>query len=125
MSRSTNMLVAGVTVVSIPHLWPLSCDIYLVCLSQLYCPESPEQSTTPANHKWWSFTTILECSIHQDHTVDVSLGLDWTAGVREWLKLIGLGLAPSFDLISGLISVVQPGESLNRIYASSLLTGSY
>lgn len=70
-----------------------------------------------------SFTTVLECSVHQDLAVDVSLGLDWTASAREWL--IDLGLAPTSELIGGLISATQPGESLNRIFTSPLLTGSH
>jgi hypothetical protein len=70
-----------------------------------------------------SFTAVLECSVHQDLAVDVSLGLDWTASVREWL--IGLGLAPSSELISDLISAVRPGELLDGIYASSLLNGPH
>jgi hypothetical protein len=70
-----------------------------------------------------SFTTVLECSVHQDLAVDVSLGLDWTASAREWL--IDLGLAPTSELIGGLISAAQPGESLNRIFTTALLTGSH
>ncbi|KAJ6613036.1 hypothetical protein B0H10DRAFT_1951834 [Mycena sp. CBHHK59/15] len=40
-----------------------------------------------------SFTVELECTISSQLPVDISLGLDWKASVREWL--ITLGLQPS------------------------------
>ncbi|KAJ7875088.1 hypothetical protein B0H13DRAFT_1894294 [Mycena leptocephala] len=51
-----------------------------------------------------SFTAELECSISSSQSVDVCLGLDWKASVREWL--IGLGLPPTNDF--GPLQAVDP-----------------
>ncbi|KAJ6470225.1 hypothetical protein C8R47DRAFT_1149068, partial [Mycena vitilis] len=40
-----------------------------------------------------SFTAVLPCFISPHLAVDICLGLDWKASVREWL--IGLGEKPS------------------------------
>ncbi|KAJ7939292.1 hypothetical protein B0H13DRAFT_1851024 [Mycena leptocephala] len=51
-----------------------------------------------------SFTAELECSISSSQSVDICLGLDWKASVREWL--IGLGLPPTNDF--GPLQAVDP-----------------
>ncbi|KAF7371974.1 hypothetical protein MVEN_00055400 [Mycena venus] len=54
------------------------------------------------------FTTVLECSVQPDMTVDVSLGLDWTASVRNWL--IDLHAPCSPDSIHGLVHALNPSS---------------
>ncbi|KAJ6545735.1 hypothetical protein B0H19DRAFT_1238425, partial [Mycena capillaripes] len=55
-----------------------------------------------------SFTVVLDCSVQQNLDVDVSLGLDWTASVREWL--ISLCLPHDSDAIRGLVSAMKPSD---------------
>ncbi|KAJ6496604.1 hypothetical protein C8R47DRAFT_1114766 [Mycena vitilis] len=54
-----------------------------------------------------SFTTVLPCFVSPHLSVDICLGLDWKAGVREWL--IGLGLNPATYL--SYLSAAAPCSS--------------
>ncbi|KAF7372162.1 hypothetical protein MVEN_00075300 [Mycena venus] len=56
------------------------------------------------------FTTVRECSVQPDMNVDVSLGLDWTASVRNWL--IDLHAPCSPDSIHGLVHALNPSNPL-------------
>ncbi|KAJ6582383.1 hypothetical protein B0H19DRAFT_1229360 [Mycena capillaripes] len=54
-----------------------------------------------------SFTAVLPCFVSPHLAVDVCLGLDWKASVREWL--IGLGQLPTDD--GRYLSAVDPNTS--------------
>ncbi|KAJ6544387.1 hypothetical protein B0H19DRAFT_1309833 [Mycena capillaripes] len=51
-----------------------------------------------------SFTAVLPCFVSPHLAVDICLGLDWKASVREWL--IGLGQQPTND--ESYLSAVDP-----------------
>ncbi|KAJ6574269.1 hypothetical protein B0H19DRAFT_1371411 [Mycena capillaripes] len=61
-----------------------------------------------------SFTIELACSVASGLTSDVCMGLDWKAGIQEWL--IGLGLRPSngFDHLHALDNTVAGLSSRHR-----------
>lgn len=57
--------------------------------------------------------------MQQNLAVDVSLGLDWTASVREWL--IGLHLPCSLDAIHGLVHAAKPsGASSSTLFGNPI-----
>ncbi|KAF7359604.1 hypothetical protein MVEN_00684200 [Mycena venus] len=60
-----------------------------------------------------SFTTVLECSVQHNLALDVSLGLDWNASVREWL--IGLNVPCGSDVIRGPLYAVKPSAHATSV----------
>ncbi|KAJ6487430.1 hypothetical protein C8R47DRAFT_513094, partial [Mycena vitilis] len=71
-----------------------------------------------------SFTTELFCTVSPGLPTDVCLGLDWKAGVREWM--IGLGLPPpiGFDHVHAIDPLAHAAVSAKSIHLSDAVAAS-
>ncbi|KAJ6613513.1 hypothetical protein B0H10DRAFT_2222159 [Mycena sp. CBHHK59/15] len=63
------------------------------------------------------FTTVLACSVQQNLAFDITLGLEWTVSVREWL--ISLNVPCNSETVLGLIYALRPSDCITLAIISS------